>query len=376
MVEEFGDGGWGNLWRGIEFGFLGDNAPDTACFAVAAGITKRVLSVAFDWVIPIADIGCPAWTEAKIDWDEGEVGGEDEVKLIFFGKVGGFFIPVVELDAVGWFVANFDEATLHFLGPEVVRDEVLSADSGVGLHPSGSGMLARIIGISGVEGGGEDGVRRDVVSVWVEGHPPGVRIWVGSECGELFCGRVVEEPRGVFGADGAVSGFGLGVVEDGFAEEKVSSGSPGEIVEGVVRVLATEAGEDNFTMVHFAVAIGISEMGEVWFFGAEDAAVTIKDEGEGDVKVIGPSGTFVGFAILIGVLKNDNFIARLLAGINMRVGDGGGDPKTAVFVPAHLDRAGHLGEIFLGGKAIDLETWIDFKGLQFFGRGKKLVGSA
>jgi hypothetical protein len=191
MVEEFGDGGWGNLWRGIEFGFLGDNTPDTACFAVAAGITKRVLSVAFDWVIPIADIGCPAWTEAKIDWDEGEVGGEDEVKLIFFGKVGGFFIPVVELDAVGWFVANFDEATLHFLGPEVVRDEVLSTDSGVGLHPSGARMLARIIGISGVEGGGEDGVRRDVVSVWVEGHPPGVRIWVGSECGELFCGRVV-----------------------------------------------------------------------------------------------------------------------------------------------------------------------------------------
>ena len=117
-------------------------------------------------------------------------------------------------------------------------------------------------------------------------------------------------------------------------------------------------------------------MGEVGFFGAEDAAVAIKDEGERDVKVIGPGGAFVGFAILIGVFENDNFIARFLAGINMRVGDGGGDPKTAVFVPAHLDRAGHLGEIFFGGKAIDLETWIDFEGLQFFSRGKKLIGSA
>jgi hypothetical protein len=41
-----------------------------------------------------------------------------------------------------------------------------------------------------------------------------------------------------------------------------------------------------------------------------------------------------------------------------------------VFVPAHLDGAGHLGEVFLGGKAIDLETWIDFEGLQFFRPGK------
>ena len=376
MVEEFGDGGCGDFWRGIELGFLGNNTPDTARFAVAAGITKGVLSVAFDWVIPITDIGRPARTEAEVDWDEGEVGGEDEVELILFGKVGRFFIPVVELDAVGWLVANLDEATLHFLGPEVVGDEVLSTDSGVGLHASGSGMLARIIGIGGVEGGGEDGVRSDVVSVWVEGDPPGVRIWVGSEGGESFCGRVVEEPGGVFGADRAVSSFGLGVVEDGFAEEKVSSGSPGEIVEGVVRILAPEAGKDDFTVVHFTVAVGISEMGEVGFFGAENTTVSIKDKREGDVKVIGPSRAFVGFAILIGVLENDNFIAGFLAGINMRVGDGGGDPKTAMFIPAHLDGAGHLGEIFFGGKAIDLETWIDFEGLQFFGRGKKLVGSA
>jgi len=214
MVEEFGDGGFGDLGRGIEFGFLGDNAPDTACFAVAAGITKRVLGVALDGVIPIANVGRAARAEAEVDWDEGEIGGEDKVKLIFFGKVGGFFIPVVELDAVGWFVANFDEATLHLLGPEVVGDEVLSTDSGVGLHPSGARMLAGVIGICGVEGGGEDGVRRDVISVGVEGHTPRIRVWVGSEGGEPFCGRVVEEPGGVFGADGAVSGFGLGVVED------------------------------------------------------------------------------------------------------------------------------------------------------------------
>ena len=46
-------------------------------------------------------------------------------------------------------------------------------------------------------------------------------------------------------------------------------------MKGVVRVLATEAGEDDFTMVHFSVAIGISEMGEVGFFGAENTTIPI-----------------------------------------------------------------------------------------------------
>ena len=214
MVEKFGDGGCCDFWRRIKFGFFRNNAPNTASFAVAAGIAKRVLGVAFDRIIPIADIGRAARSEAEVDRDEGEIGGEDKVELIFFGKVGGFFIPVVELDAVGWFVANFDEATLHFLGPEVVGDEVLPADSGVGLHPSGARMLAGVIGISGVEGGGEDGVRRDVISIRIKSDAPRIRVWVGSEGGELFCGRMVEEPGRVFGADGAVSGFGLGVVED------------------------------------------------------------------------------------------------------------------------------------------------------------------
>jgi hypothetical protein len=51
---------------------------------------------------------------------------KNKVELILFGKVGGFFIPLVELDAVGWFIANFDEATLHFLGPEVVERRSLA----------------------------------------------------------------------------------------------------------------------------------------------------------------------------------------------------------------------------------------------------------
>ena len=173
---------------------------------------------------------------------------------------------------------------------------------------------------------------------------------------------MVDEPGGIFGADGTVSGFSLGVVEDGFAEEEVAAGSPGEVVECVVGVLATETGEDDFAFVHFAVAIGVGEVGEVGFFGAIDTAIAIEHEGERNVEVIGPSGAFVGFAVLVCVFEDDDFIARLLAGVNVGIGNRGGNPKAAVFVPAHLDGAGHFGEVFLGGEAVDFETGVDLEG--------------
>ena len=93
------------------------------------------------------------------------------------------------------------------------------------------------------------------------------------------------------------------------------------------------------------------------------------------MEVVGPSGALVGFAILIGVLENDDLIAWFLTGIDVRVGDGGGDPEAAAFVPAHLDGAGHFGEIFFGCEAVDLETGIDLESCFFIGDGEEFVGS-
>ena len=99
--------------------------------------------------------------------------------------------------------------------------------------------------------------------------------------------------------------------------------------------------------------------------GAVNAAGAIEDEGEGDVEVIGPGGAFVGFAVLVGVFENDDFIARFLAGIDVGISDRGGDPEAAVLVPTHRDGAGHFGEVFFGGEAVDLEAGIDFEGRLF-----------
>ena len=245
----------------------------------------------FDGVVPIAYVARALWSEAEIDGDEGKIGGEDEVELKFFGKVIFVFGPGMELDFVGGFVACFDEAALHFLGPEIVGDEVVATGAGVGLHALCGRVLAGFLseavtrfgdagvgGVGRVEGRGEDGVRGDMVAPGIEGHAPGIGVGVGAEGGELFGGGVVEEPGGVFGANGAVSCFGLGVVEDGFTEEEIAAGRPGEVVEGVVGVLATEAGEDDLASVHFSVAINIGKVGEVRLFGTIDAAVAIEHE--------------------------------------------------------------------------------------------------
>ena len=203
------------------------------------------MGVAFDGVIPVADVEVATRAEVKIDGDEGEVGGEDEVEFELFGEVVFLFGPGVELDFVGRLVAGFDEAALHFGGPEFLVDELVSAGAGVGLEVFADGrVLGGVGGVGGVEGGGEDGVGGDVVSPFVEGDSPGVGVGVSTEGGEFSGRRVVEEPGGVLGTDGTINGFDLGVVEDGFTEEEVAAGGPGEVVEGMVGVFATEAGEE------------------------------------------------------------------------------------------------------------------------------------
>jgi len=376
VVEQFGDGGFGDFWSLSKFGSFGDDAPNAAGLAVATGVAEGVLGVAFDGIIPVTNVSSSTRSEAEVHGDKGEVGGEDEVELILLGEVVGLFVPLVEFDAVGGLVTDLDKAALHFLGPKVVGDEVLSADAGVGLHAFGAGMLSGVVGVGGVEGRGEDGVGGHVVSIRVEGYAPGVGVGVGTEGGELSSGGMVEEPGRVFGADGAVGGLSLGVVENGFAEEEVASGRPGKVVEGVVGIFTAEARENDLAVVHFTVAIGIGEVGEMGLFRAEDAAVAIENEGERDVEVIGPGGTFVCFAVLVGVFEDDDFVARLLAGVDVWVGDGGGDPEAAVLVPAHLNGAGHFGEVFFGGEAVDFEARVDFEGLQFVGGGEEFVGSA
>jgi hypothetical protein len=186
---------------------------------------------------------------------------------------------------------------------------------------------------------------------------------------------MVEKPRGVLGADRSVGGFDLTVVEDRFAEEEITAGSPGEVVKGMVGVLTAESGEEDLALIHFPVAITISEVGQVRFFRAINAAISIEDEREWDVQVIGPSSTFVSFSILVGVFENDNFIAGLLPGIDVRISHRGGNPEAAAIVPTHLDWAGHFWKVFFGSETIDLETRVNFEGFEFVGNGEEFVST-
>ena len=187
---------------------------------------------------------------------------------------------------------------------------------------------------------------------------------------------MVEKPGGVLGADWSVGGFNLAVVEDGFAEEEIAAGSPSEVVKGMMGVLTAEASEEDLAVIHFPVAITISKVCQVRFFRAIDAAISIEDERERDVKIVGPGGAFVSFSILVGVFEDDNLIAGFLAGIDVRIGHGSGNPEASAVVPTHLDGAGHFGKVFLGSETIDLETRVDFEGFEFVGNREEFVSSS
>ena len=64
-------------------------------------------------------------------------------------------------------------------------------------------------------------------------------------------------------------------------------------------------------------------------------------------KVIGEGCAFISFAIVIGVLKDDDLVVGDVPGIEVGVGSGAGDPKSAAGIPAHLDGTGQVGELLL-----------------------------
>ena len=115
-------------------------------------------------------------------------------------------------------------------------------------------------------GGGEDRITGNVLAPVVEGYAPRVGACMGSERGQAVKFRFPGKPSAVLLADGAVRSLHLSMVKDRFPKDEVAIGRPGEIVEGMVRVLATEPGQDGFLVIGFTVPVGILEKGHVGFF--------------------------------------------------------------------------------------------------------------
>ena len=197
--------------------------------------------------------------------------------------------------------------------------------------------------------GGEDRITGNVLAPVVEGYAPRVGACMGSERGQAVKFRFPGKPSAVLLADGAVRSLHLSMVKDRFPKDEVAIGRPGEIVEGMVRVLATEPGQDGFLVIGFTVPVGVLEKGHVGFFRNVDPSVA-EFEGKGDVQPFGPNRALVGLSILVEVLENDDFVIRGASGVDMRVGRGATDPKPALRIPAHLNRTSEVGELFFSGK--------------------------
>ena len=176
--------------------------------------------------------------------------------------------------------------------------------------------------------GSEDWVAGDVLAPVVEGHAPRVSAGMRTERGQSVKFRLPGEPSAVLLANRSVGCLDLSVVKDGFAKDQVAVRCPGEVVEGVVRILAAEPGKDGLPVVGLPVAVGILEEGHVRFLGDVDPTIT-ELEGKRYVQSFGPNRAFVRLAILIDVLEDDDFIIRGPTGVDVRVGRGATDPQPA-----------------------------------------------
>ena len=79
------------------------------------------------------------------------------------------------------------------------------------------------------------------------------------------------------------------------------------------------------------------------------------------MQVIGEDGALVRAAVAVGVLEDDEFVVRLVAGINVRVGGRATDPQSPSRVPAHLNGAGQFREIGLGGEQCHIKSRVNFE---------------
>ena len=190
--------------------------------------------------------------------------------------------------------------------------------------------------------------------------------WVDVAHGEDFraFGFGAELPdAGAHETADAEGGFGVGVDVDGLIEVETAVVTAFDAVEDVVRVFGAEAAHDDLFGVGAAVAVRVLHEEEFGAVGDVGAAVGWEDAG-GDEEALVEDGAFVGFAVVVGVFEDDDFVRLFLSGFDVRVDGGAGDPETAFLVPCHLD--GFSDERVLG-EEIDFEFRGEFEGGLFDG---------
>ena len=152
----------------------------TAADPVSAFVAQRVLGVALDRVVPVADVHRSVRSVAQIDRDEAEV-FENDVADVLLGEAKVGLVPAMELDTVSRLVAYLDESALHLLRPVGEVDEFLAAGAGVGVQTDRSRMLIGVGRVERVERLCIDRVAGHVLAPVVERDAPRVGAHVGAK---------------------------------------------------------------------------------------------------------------------------------------------------------------------------------------------------
>lgn len=120
----------------------------------------------------------------------------------------------------------------------------------------------------------------------------------------------------------------------------------------MVGVLGSKAGEDDATVVGFAIAISVLEENDLG--GVCDIGSAIgREDGGGNVEVIGKNGAFVGDAVTIRVFQNEDLVVLLGSGDDVGIHSARDEPEAALGIKVHLDRLRDHG---VGSHQLDLHA--------------------
>lgn len=172
---------------------------------------------------------------------------------------------------------------------------------------------------------------------------------------------------GIDASDDAEGSLDLGPMENAVAEEDVADGVGGDH-SAVMGIGHIDAAEEFVFGIGFAIAVEVVHEPEARLLGNDHAGFGEGDAVEG-IESFGEGGAAIGFAIVVGIFQDEEFIFGRKTWDCVREGRHGDDPQAASGVEGNLDGVTKFGELDFGSEEIDGETGGDLKLGLLFGWG-------
>jgi len=319
------------------------------------------LQVADQGVVPVTDVERAVWAGRGVDRPEVAIGRRDDVGLALALQAGAVVDHLHAVDALEADDVGIQEAAPEFLR-KMAAGEKGAARGGPG-GPVPDGLHARMF--SGMvdpaaEGGSEvgvvaGGVDDQVVAPAVEGPAVRVREPVGDVALELSGERFVAEDGAVDVAHRAFDALNLRAVKNAVAQQQRAARLVDHRVCLVVGIGRIEAHEHALLPVGTAVAVGVAHEPQVGRLHDEQAVLEEVEAGRA-VQPIEIHGALVGAAVAVGVLEDEDLVGDLRSRGALGVIRPHGHPEASLPVPRHLHGFRQLGELFLAGEEVHLQS--------------------